>query len=110
MRGGQLRERCEIQALTVGTDSVGGKTKTWAKLTEVWSRWEPTGGAEGEVQGNERTTEDYTVTIRYRAGITAAGNRLLWLGRVFKINSALPDERRESVVMRASAGDGSGSL
>lgn len=109
MRAGKLRERCGIHVATPGTDSVGSSKPTWSPLAMVWSQWTPVAGADGMVEGTQRTTERYTVTIRFRNGIAAGTNRLGWRGRIWNINSVLPDERGESLVLEVSSGDGSGS-
>lgn len=106
MRAGKLRELVELQQRTAATGSMGGKTTSWARVTDVWAQFEPVTGGDGIAQGAQRTVTRYKVTIRYRP-IDPAEHRLVWNGVAYGILSALPDERRTYVIIDAEAGRGS---
>lgn len=67
-------------------DGGGNKIPNWEAIaTNVWANVRPVNGSEatiGEKRGQQLT---HSVTIRYRAGIKKDKHRIIYKGRIFKI-------------------------
>lgn len=88
-----LRHRVTIQREARTADGAGGYTLDWSDVATVWARIEPRKGAERLRAMQVQDTVNHRVTIRYRAGVTAA-MRLVFGTRVFDIRAVInPDER-----------------
>jgi SPP1 family predicted phage head-tail adaptor len=106
MRAELLRERINIQVATRSKGAAGGRKTEWAAGVSVWARVHHVGAGDREDQGKERESRSYKVTIRYRQGISATENRLMWKGQLLDIVSVVADEKRTQVVMECVQGRG----
>lgn len=64
MQAGKLRDRVDLQRVSVTPDSHGDQVKTWATLATVWASIEPLSGREF-LQASQ-VMSDVTVRIRIR--------------------------------------------
>jgi SPP1 family predicted phage head-tail adaptor len=97
---GALRHRVTIQSVTRVPNGSGGYTTTWAPVGEVWAAVEPLEGRE-RIQAMQTDADvSHKVTMRYRAGVTAA-MRVLHEGRVLDVVAPPIDheERHQSMVL-----------
>lgn len=101
---GDLRERVKIQAETETPNDSGGGEPSWSDVATVWAQILPVRGDEQiEAQRTESVVLWY-VTIRYRAGVTAA-NKLVWKGQGMNIRAVVdPDGRRTWLRLTAETG------
>jgi len=88
MRSGKLNHLVTIQSKTE-VNTVGQMIPTWGTLTTAWASIEPTGGNESEGNQKISATTSHKITIRYKSGISAKANRILWGTRVFDINAIM---------------------
>lgn len=89
---GSLDQGVAILRKTGTDDGAGGTTDTWATVSTVWASVLPKSGVEGvaAMQAREATTYD----VMMRSGVDVAStDRLLWSGRILKIDSAPPPGR-----------------
>ena len=102
---GDLNQRICIQSRSTTPDAGGGSVKSWADVfAGVWATVEPLNGGEAFRQGMLNTTQLYRVTIRWRAGVTAA-QRVIWNGLPLNIRTcADPDGRRRALIMTVESG------
>lgn len=100
MRIGDLRERVTIQSATQSRDTFGAVTETWSDVAVVWANVTPlkyTSGVEALVnsQGREVVNTAYTITLRFRTGVTER-NKLIWNNTVLDVKRVIdPTGRRE---------------
>lgn len=104
MRAGSLRHQITIQAKSIGTDTYGGPTETWADVATVWAAVEPLSGREltnAQAVYAETTTK---ITMRYRAGVIQA-TRIMFGGRYYNIQAIVDTEQRHrELIIMASEG------
>ena len=100
LRLGTLRHRVTLQQEARVADGGGGFTVTWQDVATVWARVAPIRGEEALVHRQLEDAITHKVTMRYRAGVTAA-MRLVHNGRVFNIREVLDlDERNRILELR----------
>lgn len=94
---GALRHRLTIQAESPTADAGGGHGLAWSNVATVWGRVEPLSGGERlrAMQIESRVT--HRITIRYRAGVTAA-NRIAFANRIFNIRAVVNVEERNRIL------------
>ena len=95
MQSGKLDQRITLQTATVTKDAVGGPVETWATLATLWANVRDLSGKainEAQQVGSAVTRR---VTIRWRAGITAALRVQFADARVAKVAFVREVGRRE---------------
>lgn len=99
-----LRHRLTLQQEVRTADGAGGYTPSWSDVATVWAQVEPLKGAERLHAMQLQDTVSHRVTIRYRAGVTAA-LRLLFGTRVFNIRAVInPGERNRWLELMCEEG------
>lgn len=68
MNAGKFDTPIELQRYTLAVDAnTGERVKTWAKLADAWSSYEPTdGGSEGIYADTRENKQTVLFTIRHR--------------------------------------------
>jgi SPP1 family predicted phage head-tail adaptor len=96
MRSGLLRQRVTLQRVSVGTDSQGGPTRTFATLVDrLPAMVVPLSGQEALAAAQQTSELRTKVTIRFRTDVSAE-QRLVWGTRTLEIGSVqYPDGRRD---------------
>lgn len=90
MEAGKLRNRVDLQRVTVTRDSHGDQVKTWATLATVWASIEPLSGREF-LQASQ-VMSDVTVRIKIRGNPDLAltpKDRVKFGARVFDIRHVI---------------------
>lgn len=106
MRAGTLRQRVTIQAPTVTTNERGAQTPGWSEVATVWADVRTPTGRERSGDNLTVATLSHVVTMRYRAGVTAA-HRLVWGDRVLSLVATPdPDNRRRVLVCQCQEIEG----
>lgn len=103
---GKRRTRITIQRQQGVDNGIGGQTTDWVDVATVWAEVIALRGAEAREQMVVRATQQFRVTIRWRADMADGPERRLLLGnRPMNIISCEdPDQRRVSLVIVAEAG------
>jgi SPP1 family predicted phage head-tail adaptor len=70
LRAGGLRHTVTIQTPTTTKDTYGGAVTTWATFATVWASIESMKSFDKAVTSATWPGADYTITIRYLAGVT----------------------------------------
>ena len=83
---GQMRHRIAIEQKTRGaSDGAGGAvSETWSTFHECWAKLDPQTGREIVAADENVHRLTHRVTIRHRAGVTAA-MRIRYQGRILAI-------------------------
>src|SRR5688572_7250658 len=93
---GPMRQRLEVQEVTLSKDAFAAVTETWTTVDTVWAAIEPISGR--EVWGSNEVSAEATHRIRLRwfEGLTTEHRfRIPCSTRVFNIGELLnPDERQ----------------
>lgn len=90
MEGGKLRNRVDLQRVTVTTDSHGDQIKTWATLATVWASVEPLSGREFLQASQVASDVTVRIKIRGRSDITLTPkDRVQFGSRVFDIRHVI---------------------
>lgn len=84
MRVGKMRERIQLQSVTLSRDGSGGATETWTTYATVWAEVRPMSGRERQNAERIEGMADYVFVIRKRDDVTEK-HRILWEGRYFNI-------------------------
>jgi len=98
MEIGELRHRIALSRPVTVSDGAGGFITTWEPVATVWAAVQPQRTGEGLLRA-ARPEVGYTVTIRYRADISAGMHvvfRALTLEALAVVN---PDARSEWLEM-----------
>lgn len=101
MQAGKLRQRITIEQATETRDAFGATLQSWGTLATVWAEVLPKVGGTGEEfvtdAASERTSQGYTINLRYRSDVTTK-MRVNWQGKLLDIESvADPDGRRRAL-------------
>jgi SPP1 family predicted phage head-tail adaptor len=94
---GRLRHQMELQEQVQAQDATTGVTTvTWSTVATVWAAIEPLSAREFVESAANQSQVSARVTIRYRAGVTAA-MRLAHMvdgvaGRIYNIEGVLADK------------------
>jgi head-tail adaptor len=86
LTAGELRDRVAVQEKTTAAATAPGKTVTWptaiaALPVKVTAR----AASEAIRAAGVTSVVSYEVVTRYRTDITAAGHRLVWMGKTLQI-------------------------
>lgn len=93
MDAGRFRERVTIEAESRKANGQGGFTSGWSAIAKaVPAEIIALSGDEALRLGIERSTSQYRVRMRKRAGLSPQ-NRLLWGTLTLAVKSVLPDPR-----------------
>ncbi len=99
---GQLRHQLELQACTETLDRFRAPVKTWMTEATLWGNVDLAGGGELSRSGSTQAQVTGTVTIRFRAGVTAK-KRLVWKRAagdvVLNVTAAPPAEGRANFIL-----------
>ncbi|MEL7027678.1 MAG: phage head closure protein [Pseudomonadota bacterium] len=90
---GDLRERVELQALTLAPDGAGGGAQAWATYATVWAAVIPVATTSQFTADKEERRRRYRVTVRYRSDVTFAV-RVSYEGRALEITDIQTAEER----------------
>ena len=111
IRNGQLRNRVTIQQLATGSPDVfpsGEPDAAWTDVKTVWAAIEPLRGRELLAAQQIASEVSGTITIRYRAGVTA-GMRVKFGTRLYDILAPVdPMERHEKLILYVREGPNDG--
>jgi head-tail adaptor len=101
---GDLTEKVRIEVETVLDDGYGGRTRAWALYAEAWAKITPVAAREIVVEGAERASASWRITLYRNAGITA-GMRVVWGTLALNIREApIPSPHELLMVMMAESG------
>lgn len=93
MRAGRLRHRITLQTRSATLDAAGNRPAAWTDDATVWGAVEPLSGRELIAAQAAQSEVTHKLTLRWRAGVTAA-MRVAFGSRTFEILSlANRDER-----------------
>jgi SPP1 family predicted phage head-tail adaptor len=97
---GKIRHRIDILQPTGAQDSAGGiSLADYIVLQTVWASIVPTAGAEQLVAGSETSVVNYTLEIRYLAGLNSSF-QIGYDGRKFQIIAVEnPDGRNKKLYL-----------
>lgn len=103
LRAGRLKHTVTLQRQIAATDSWGAPSETWQNVsTTVFAEVIASPGAESTQLGQTIATNSYTVTIRYRSGVTPQ-HRFQWRGKTLNITSVIdPDGNQEMLVCQCT--------
>jgi SPP1 family predicted phage head-tail adaptor len=95
---GRLKRRLVIEAPNETSDGAGGVTRGFAAIATVWARLEWISGEERWRQDRPEQAASWRITLRWRAGLTAA-MRFRDGSRIFAIRAVGdPDGARRSLI------------
>ena len=104
LQAGDLNRRITLQVRGSTRDSYGQQATTWTDWATCWARIEPMDGREVVAAKSVNAETSHLVTIRYRAGVTAA-MRVIFGARIFNVLSVIePEMARVSLVLACSEG------
>lgn len=99
-RIGDLDQRLSLERPVETPDDIGGVSRAWAHVDDVWGQLTPVAGHEDFIAGREETTLTHRVLIRWRPDVTGA-MRLRLGSRTFVIHAALDwDTRRRFMLLQ----------
>ena len=97
-----MRHRVTIQAMTRIADGIGGYSESWAPIATVWASVDKPSGKIVAFAGQLDAVVTAEIRTRYRADI-AAQMRLVHGGITYRIEAALPDNRRTQLQLLCSS-------
>jgi len=95
---GAMQNRITIQAPAAGQDAFGEPIVGWTDICTVWAAIDDLSGRQYIAAQAGQNVVETTITIRYRAGITAA-MRVLHGADVYDIEAVLGQDRRTLQLM-----------
>ena len=95
MTAGARRHLCELQSRIAGVDEIGQPVNTWATSRTFWGDIRFLSGL-GAIKAGADTSIN-KVSIRALNGAFDAGQRVLNDGRVYEIQSVMPDGKRKEL-------------
>ena len=99
-RIGDLDQRLSLEQPLDTPDDIGGVTRAWTRVDDIWAQVKPAAGAENFVGEREESAITHRVLIRWRPDVTGA-MRLRLGARVFAIHAALDwDTRRRFLLLQ----------
>lgn len=99
-RIGDLDQRLSLEQPLDTPDDIGGVTRAWTLVDNIWAQVKPAAGAENFVGAREESAITHRVLIRWRPDVTGA-MRLRLGARVFAIHAALDwDTRRRFLLLQ----------
>lgn len=87
---GKLRHKVEFQEPVTSKNTAGEIETTWQHVCHAWASVEPVSAKEFVAASQVQSEVTTRITVRYRAGLTAA-MRILFRGQVYDIAGLLPD-------------------
>lgn len=94
MNPGRLRQQVTLQThAAASADALGGRADAWDDVATVWAAIEPLDGTEALRAMQQGIRQPHRITMRYRAGVTAA-QRILYGARTFNLRSVVDVEMR----------------
>lgn len=90
----RIRHRLTLQQQSLTPDGAGGFTRTWQNVADLWGEIRPATGREKLEAMQLQAAVTHRVTLRYRAGVTAA-MRLLYENRSLNIRVVLNRGERD---------------
>lgn len=93
---GKLNQRITIEQRVTGEDAIGQPVDTWETVAELWADVRFLSGIAAIKAGADVSISKVSIRIRHRTGLDA-GMRVLFDGKTFDIQSALPDGKRQFV-------------
>ena len=95
---GALRHRVTLEVPLDTSDAIGGFTRSYAPLVQLWAKIEPIVAKSDFVETREEQATTHRVTLRWRGDVKQA-MRFDCHGRKLLIQSLVdPDERRRFLV------------
>lgn len=103
LRSGRLKQVVTLQQQSAITDSWGAPAESWTTVSStVFAEVAANPGGEATQLGQQIATNSYTVTIRYRSGVTPQ-QRFTWRGKNLNITSVIdPDGNQEMLVCQCT--------
>jgi SPP1 family predicted phage head-tail adaptor len=99
-RIGDLDQRLSLEAPLDTLDEIGGITRTWVHIDDVWARVTPVSGREDFTAERQESVLTHRVLIRWRPDVTGA-MRLRLGARSLAIHAALDwDSRRRFLLLQ----------
>lgn len=99
-RIGDLDQRASLEQPLDTPDDIGGVTRAWVLVADVWAKVTPTAGAENFAGERGESAITHRVLIRWRPDVTGA-MRLRLGARVLAIHAALDwDTRRRFLLLQ----------
>lgn len=96
---GQMRKRITIQSPVDMSDGAGGMVTSWGTFASAWASVEPLSGHERMQAQAVQSDVSHTVTLHFRACVTAKC-RVLLGSRVFRITAVRDiQERHRQLVL-----------
>lgn len=100
---GRLDKRVTIQVRADTDDGAGGSTIAWGTVATVWAGVATEGGREFMTAQQVTPSLTHLVTMRYRSGVKATANRILFGTRALAIEAVVnPAERNEQLVLHCA--------
>lgn len=104
-RIGDLDQRVSLERPVDTPDDIGGVTRAWAHVDDLWARVTPVAGGEQFAGEREETAITHRVLARWRPDVTGA-MRLRLGARIFAIHAALDwDSRRRFMLLQCQETD-----
>lgn len=108
MRIGRLNKRVTFQQPAAARDAYNQPSGAWTDVATCWASIEPLSAKESFLAGAAQSAVTHKITIRYRAGLTAA-MRAVYLGRYFSIQALIDrGERHRLLEVLATEGPNNG--
>lgn len=107
-----LRHRMSLQQEVLTQDAVGGYTRSWLEVAQVWGRIEPVGGSDARqsafnskevyASGQIQNQITHRITMRYMEGVQPT-MRLVYQERLLEIRYVIDvDEGKNKLEILAS--------
>ena len=95
MCASRLRQQVELQSVSSTRDRIGGLVETWATTATVRAEVRQASGREVWYRGQLAAQAGWTITIRYRTGVTTK-QRIRYGTRTFEVRMVRDlEERRQ---------------
>lgn len=98
MQISRLNTRLSLQLQSTTQDGAGQPVKAWTEVTKLWADVRYQRGLESIRAGADTSTQQVSIRIRHRAGVTAAMRLVHEVdGTVFHVKAPLPGPRKEYI-------------
>lgn len=100
MQAGKLRHRVTFETSTVSQNDYGEPVDSWADITTVWARVQPTAGKERFAAMQQQSGIDYVIECRYQSALSdlAAEDRATFDSKTYDIKAVINvDERNREL-------------
>jgi SPP1 family predicted phage head-tail adaptor len=92
---GALRHRVDLQLGTETRDSYGGSVVTWETVATRWAEVKEVSSETTFVADQQQRTVKHEVLMRYYTGLDQAIYRLVYQGRVIRIDGLVNEDGRK---------------